>query len=77
MTRENLTETITNALRDLGFARIPLATVVDAFGSGEQVSFAVQDELKSLAESQGCNFYVQDDFVVFYPDGSEPPEGVV
>jgi hypothetical protein len=77
MSRENLTETITNAVRDLGFARIPLSAVVDAFGSGEQVSFAVQDELKSLAESQGCSFYVRDDFVVFYPEGSEPPEGVV
>ena len=78
MTKDGLTEIITNSLRELGFARIPLSTVVDVFTSGEQeASFEVQDKLKSFAESHGCSFYVSEDFVVFYPAGSEPPEGVV
>ena len=75
MTRDQLAATITQAIQELGFARIPVPAILDAFGAEQQASFMVHDELQSFAESHGWALQHEGDtFTVFYPQGSEPPQ---
>ena len=76
MTKDELTETITKAIRELGFARIPMPAIVNVFAPAGQASPAIQDELQDFAGSHGWALYEGGDFVVFYPPGAEPPGGV-
>lgn len=75
MTREQLAETITHAIQQLGFSRIPTPAILDVFGANQQASFTLHDELKSFAESHGWDLQQEgENFTVFYPQGSEPPK---
>ena len=78
MTCDELAETIAGAIRQLGFARVHLSTILEAFPPDQQAeSFGIHDELQSFAESHGWNFQRESqDFMVFYPLGAEPPQAL-
>ena len=72
MTRDELAETITHAIQQLGFARIHVSAIVDVF---EQASFTISDELKEFARGHGWTIREEDEsFIAFYPQGSESPQ---
>ncbi len=74
MTKEELTEIITQSIKDLGFARIAKPAILDVFSTGEPTSFDIHDKLKEFADSQGLNYQDDDtdeDFFVFRSSNSK------
>lgn len=67
MTKDELSQIITESIKELGFARIAKPAILDVFSTGEPVSFDIHDELKEFAASQGLNYQTEDDedFFVF------------
>ncbi|MDQ3749267.1 MAG: hypothetical protein M3367_09705 [Acidobacteriota bacterium] len=67
MTKDKLTEIITQSIKELGFARIAKPAILDVFSTGEPTSFDIHDRLKEFADSQGLNYQDDDDedFFVF------------
>jgi hypothetical protein len=75
MNRNELTETITRSIEELGFARIKRAALIDVFASGTDISANTHHEINSFAESNGLESKNEDgDFIVFYKAGTEPPQ---
>ena len=73
MTRNELAQTINQSIEKLGFARVARPAILDVFSTGEAVSFDIHDELEMFAVSQNLEFQDDENFVVFYPVGDEPP----
>ncbi len=68
MNKNELAQIITKSIKELGFARIARAAILDVFASSESPSFAIHDKLKEFAASRGLEFENEgDDFVVFRP----------
>jgi hypothetical protein len=75
MTKDELAESITNAIQQLGFARIAKPALLDVFTPDEQASFAIQDKLEGFATNHGWTTQHEGtDFVLFHPaSATEPP----
>ncbi len=74
MTKDELTQTINQSIKELGFARIAKPAIIDVFSTGEPVSFDIHDKFKEFADSQGLNYQDDDadeDFYVFRSSNSE------
>jgi hypothetical protein len=73
MTKDELTQTINQSIKELGFARIAKPAILDVFSTGEPVSFDIQDKLKEFADSQGLHYQDDndEDFFVFRSSNSE------
>lgn len=73
MTKNELTEIITQSIKELGFARIAKPAIIDVFSSGEPVSFDIHDKLKEFAASQNLNYRDDEDqdFFVFRSSNTE------
>ncbi len=73
MTKDKLTEIITQSIKELGFARIAKPAILDVFSTGVPVSFDIHDKLKEFADSQGLNYQddADEDFYVFRSSNSE------
>ncbi len=72
MTKEELSQTINRSIKELGFARIARAAILDVFSSGNPVSFDIHDELKEFAAGQGFELQNEgEDFVIFRPSNSK------
>lgn len=68
MNKNELAQIITESIKELGFARIARAAILDVFASSESPSFAIHDELKEFAASRDLEFENEgDNFVVFRP----------
>jgi hypothetical protein len=67
LTKDELTQIITDSIKELGFARIAKPAVLDVFSTGEPTSFDIHDKLKEFASSQGLDYQDADDvdFFVF------------
>lgn len=75
MTQDELTQIVIKSIEDLGFARIKRAALVDVFNSGEVGLSTTQNQIASFAKSNGLEFKSEDgDFVVFYKEGTQPPQ---
>ncbi len=73
MTKDELTQTINQSIKELGFARIAKPAIIDVFSTGEPVSFDIHDKLKEFADSQGLHYQDDndEDFFVFRSSNSE------
>jgi hypothetical protein len=70
LTRDELSQTITKAIKELGFARIAKPAVLDVFSSGEPASFDIHDKLKEFAATENLEYQNgedDEDFLVFRP----------
>jgi len=65
MTKNELAETIAQSIKELGFARIAKAAVLDVFSSGEPVSFDIHERVEEFAASQNLTIENEEDFLVF------------
>ena len=67
MTKDELTRTITESIKELGFARIAKPAIIDVFSTGDPASFDIHSKLKEFAGSQGLDYQDEDDedFFVF------------
>ncbi|MCA1622237.1 MAG: hypothetical protein LC768_01230 [Acidobacteria bacterium] len=65
MTKDELAETIAQSIKELGFARIARAAVLDVFSTGEPVSFDIYERVKKFAASQNLTVENEEDFLVF------------
>ena len=75
MTQDELTQIIIKSIEDLGFARIKRVALVDVFVSGTGDIMNIQNQLGNYAQTNGLEFKEDDaDFVVFYKQGTEPPQ---
>lgn len=72
-TKDELTQTITKSIGELGFARIAKPAILDVFSSGEPASFDIHDKLKEFADNQGLNYQddADEDFYVFRSSNTE------
>ena len=73
MTKDELTQTINQSIKELGFARIAKPAILDVFSTGEPVSFDIHDKLKEFADSQDLHYQDDndEDFFVFRSSNSE------
>jgi hypothetical protein len=73
MTKDELSQTITQSIKELGFARIARPAILDVFSTGNPVSFDIHNALKDFANSQGLSYQVEDDedFIVFRSSDSK------
>jgi hypothetical protein len=74
LTRDELSQTITKSIGELGFARIAKPAVLDVFSTGEAVSFDVHDKLKEFAAQEKLEYRDGEDdqdFLVFRPADSK------
>ena len=73
MTKDELSQTIAQSMKKLGFARIARPAIIDVFSTGNPVSFDIHSALKDFANSQGLNYQVEDDedFIVFRSSDSK------
>lgn len=70
LTKDELSQTITKSIEELGFARIAKPAVLDVFSTGEPVSFDIHDKLKEFAASGNLEYQDgedEEDFLVFRP----------
>ena len=67
MTKDELSQTIAQSMKELGFARIARPAIIDVFSTSNPVSFDIHSALKDFANSQGLSYQVEDDedFIVF------------
>ena len=67
MTKDELSQTINQSIKELGFARIARPAILDIFSTGNPVSFDIHTELKEFAGNLGLDYQVEDDedFYVF------------
>ena len=67
MTKDELAQTITQSIKELGFARIAKPAILDVFSTGEPTSFDIHDKLKEFAADQSLNYQddADEDFFVF------------
>ena len=67
MTKDELSQTINQSIKELGFARIARPAILDIFSTGNPVSFDIHNELKEFAGNLGLDYQVEDDedFYVF------------
>lgn len=71
MTKDELSQTVNQFIKELGFAGIARSAVLDVFSSGNPVSFDIHDELKEFADGQGFEFRNEgEDFATFRPSNS-------
>lgn len=75
MTENELTQTITKSIEDLGFARIKRAALIGVFNSGAENNLTPENQWGNYARSNNLEYKNEDgDFVVFYKAGTEPPQ---
>jgi hypothetical protein len=66
MTKDELSQTINQSIKELGFARIPRAGILNVFSTGNPVSFDIHNEIREFAANQGFEYENEgEDFVVF------------
>ena len=73
MTREELSQTITKSIEELGFARIAKPAVLQVFSSDSPSSFDIHDRIKEFAAVENLQFKESEDdqdFWVFSPSES-------
>jgi len=73
MTKDELAQTISQSIKELGFARIAKPAILDVFSTGEPTSFDIHDKLNEFAAGQGLNFQddSDEDFYVFRSSNDE------
>ena len=78
MTKDELAQAIKQGIQQLGFARVPIPGVLEAFTHREQTPLALPDELKEFADSHGWDYQHAHEHlsneIVFYPKGTEAPK---
>ena len=68
MTKNELAQTISQSIEELGFARIAKPAILDVFSAGEPASFDIHEGLKEFAADQGLSYQNEtddEDFIVF------------
>lgn len=66
MTEDKLTQTINQSIKELGFARIARAGILDVFSNGNPASFDIHKKIEEFASNQGFKHeYDGEDFVIF------------
>lgn len=68
MTKDELSQTINQSIKELGFARIARSAILDIFSTGNPVSFDIHNEIQEFASNQGFEYQNEgEDFVIFRP----------
>lgn len=72
MTKDELSQTISKSIEELGFARIAKPAIIEVFSTGNPVSFDIHDKVKEFAASQNLSYQTEDDedFFVFRSSNS-------
>ena len=75
MTENELAQTITKSIEDLGFARIKRDALIGVFNCGVENNLTPENQWGNYAQSNNLEYKNEEgDFVVFYIAGTEQPQ---